>query len=87
MNTCRCAAACGDDPDVKACRVLGCATYRARRNPDHLGAQVDILRAALKGVVKVMDGMEPEVPWEERASDEDWDKAKAVANHALTATE
>lgn len=85
-NTCECTSRCGDDPNVSAGRVLGCATYRARRNPDHLGAQVDLLRNALQGVVTVMDGMEPDVPWEQRASDEAWDAAKAEANRVLAAT-
>ena len=85
-KTCECAAQCGDDPEVVAGRVLGCATFRARRNPDHLGAQVDLLRGALQGVVTVMDGMEPDVPWEDRASDEAWDTAKAEANRVLAAT-
>lgn len=86
-KTCECTARCGDDPNVVAGRVLGCQSYRAARSPDQLRASVLHLRTALQGVVKVMDGMEPDVPWEERASDEAWDEAKAEANRALAATE
>lgn len=92
-KTCECTSRCGDDPNVAANRVLGCASYRASRNPAELQGvlaqlrgDIQRLRTALQGVVTVMDGMEPDVPWEQRASDEDWDAAKATANTALTET-
>ncbi len=85
-KTCECTTRCGDDPNVTAGRVLGCQTYRAARSPDQLRSAVLKLRNALQGVVTVMDGMEPDVAWEERASDEAWDEAKAEANRVLDET-
>lgn len=93
MKSCACTSECGDDPNVKALLVLGCAKYRAARNPDalaaantRLAAANARLRAALQEVVRVMDGMEPEVPDDERVPEEAWPAAKGEAKLALKET-
>lgn len=84
---CQCASRCGDDPEVTAGRVLGCVTHRMRRNPDHLGALVERLSEQLRKLVDLLDRMEPEVPFENRATDEEWDAIKADAKRVLAEVE
>lgn len=86
-KSCECTSECGDDPNVKARLVLGCAKYRARRNPDSQGETINRLRTALQEVVRVMDGMEPEVPEADRVPEEAWPAAKAQAKLVLAETE
>ena len=82
-RTCQCTSYCGDDEEVKAGRVLGCTTYRARHKPADLAAQVRRLRGNLQALVELMDRMEPDVPEDERASDDEWIAIKAVAVQTL----
>lgn len=84
---CECASACGDDPNVKARRVLGCAKYRARSNPEQLAAMNGRLRESLQSVVTLLDRMEPDVAEDQRASDEEWIETKAAAKAVLAETE
>lgn len=87
-STCQCAGSCGDDPEVQAGRVRGCATFRARRNPDHLGAQVDALRAVVKNLIGLMDRLEPDVADDVReAAEVEWDGLKTEAKRVLGQTE
>lgn len=51
-QSCACTSACGDDPNVQARLVLGCADYRARANP---ALMVERLRADLAAVEKERD--------------------------------
>lgn len=83
---CQCTAACGDDPAVIAGRVLGCADYRAARNPALLLQRVQALRASLQAMVDLLDRMEPEVEEPHRATDEEWLATKAQAKRTLDAT-
>ncbi len=85
MTTCKCAARCGDDDDVQAGRMLGCATWRAMRHPTALQARINNLRAALASVLVLLDRMEPEVSEEDRATDEEWIAIKAAGQAALKA--
>lgn len=87
MTTCECTSQCGDDPKVQARAALGCAKYRARRNPDALAATCQRLRAQLLAVVTLLDRMEPDVPEDQRASDEEWLETKAAAQVVLNETE
>ncbi|MFN3302781.1 MAG: hypothetical protein ACK44A_03575 [Roseateles sp.] len=87
MANCECTARCGDDPDVIARRRLGCQTYRARRNPDHLGALLEAALVQVNALVDLLDRMEPEVPDELRASDEEWIDIKAKAKQFLEQVE
>lgn len=83
---CECTSRCGDDPNVVAGRVLGCESYRRSRNPAHLQAVIVKLRDQLAAVVHLLDRMEPEVPEEQRASDDEWIATKADANRVLDET-
>lgn len=55
---CECTTECGDDPNVQARTVLGCADYRARTNP---AAVVEQLRADLAATLKERDELRAQV--------------------------
>lgn len=86
--SCECTTVCGDDPNVQARRVLGCASYRALRSPRALAASNAKLRATLAGLVGLMDRMEPDVDDAVRElAETEWDRRKAEAKQLLAETE
>lgn len=87
MTTCKCTSRCGDDADVTAGRVLGCARYRAVRNPNAQAERIVLLRGSLTDLVGLLDRMEPEVAEADRASDDEWIALKARAKRVLAETE
>ncbi len=86
-SQCQCTGRCGDDENVAAGRVLGCASYRAQRNPAALQQRVEQLRSQLLALVSLLDRMEPEVDEADRATDEEWIATKAEAKRVLEATQ
>lgn len=86
-RTCACVSTCGDDPNVEARRVRGCERYRAKRDPQALAARCATLRECVVKLVGLLDRMEPDVPEDQRASEDEWMATKAEANALLAETE
>lgn len=82
-SSCSCSGECGDDPAVQSGRTLGCASFRAARQPGSLLGKAWRLREQLQAVVGLLDRLEPDVPEGDRASDDEWVSIKASAQQAL----